>query len=86
MALPAGSTRPSGHPGGRWPLGTGGSGPGLLVEGRLGVLRDCLSERPPLPRRTRVTGVVALDAGGRTVARAERDPVQLSHPVCHLFR
>jgi len=40
---------------------------------------------PPLPRGTRVTDVVALDAAGRTVAEAERD-VYLSHPVCHVFR
>jgi hypothetical protein len=40
---------------------------------------------PPLPRGTRVTGVVALDAGGRTVAEAERDEY-LGHPVCHIFR
>ena len=40
---------------------------------------------PPLARGTSVTRVEALDAAGRTVAEAERDPV-LSHPVCHLFR
>jgi hypothetical protein len=32
-----------------------------------------------------VTRVVALDAGGRTVAESERDFL-LSHPVCHVFR
>jgi len=41
---------------------------------------------PPLARGTRVTRVVALDAAGRTVAAAERDPFTLSHPVCHVFR
>ena len=40
---------------------------------------------PPLPRGTRVTNVVGLDAAGRTVAEAEHD-VYLSHPVCHVFR
>ncbi|HEV3465116.1 MAG TPA: hypothetical protein VHS79_05275 [Actinomycetes bacterium] len=40
---------------------------------------------PPLARGTRVTRVVALDAGGRTVAESERDSL-LSHPVCHVFR
>ena len=40
---------------------------------------------PPLARGTRVTGVVALDASGRTVAEAERDEL-LSHPTCHVFR
>jgi hypothetical protein len=40
---------------------------------------------PPLPRGTRVTNVVGLDAAGRTVAEAEQD-VYLSHPVCHIFR
>ena len=40
---------------------------------------------PPLARGTRVTRVVALDAGGRTVAESEPDPL-LSHPVCHVFR
>jgi hypothetical protein len=39
---------------------------------------------PPLPRGTRVTRVVALDAGRRTVAEAHGYP--LSHPACHLFR
>jgi len=40
---------------------------------------------PQLPRGTRVTNVVGLDAAGRTVAEAEHD-VYLSHPVCHIFR
>ncbi|HEV2895249.1 MAG TPA: hypothetical protein VG411_15960, partial [Actinomycetota bacterium] len=40
---------------------------------------------PPLARGTRVTGVVALDASGRTVAEAERDEM-LRHPTCHVFR
>jgi hypothetical protein len=40
---------------------------------------------PPLPRGTRVTNVIGLDAAGRTVAASERD-VYLSHPVCHVFR
>ena len=40
---------------------------------------------PPLPRGTRVTRVVALDANGRTVAETERGQ-DLSHPVCHVFR
>jgi hypothetical protein len=40
---------------------------------------------PPLPRGTRVTGVVGLDAAGRTVAESEHDQI-LSHPVCHIFR
>jgi hypothetical protein len=39
----------------------------------------------PLPRGTQVTRVVALDAGGRTVAESERDSL-LSHPACHVFR
>jgi hypothetical protein len=39
---------------------------------------------PPLPRGTRVTNVVGLDAAGRTVAEAEHDSY-LSHPVCHVF-
>jgi hypothetical protein len=39
---------------------------------------------PPLPRGTRVTRVVALDAGRRTVAEAHGYP--LSHPACHVFR
>jgi hypothetical protein len=105
--------------------------PTYLVNGELGVLRDCLSwlrpqvgllsgvvpenvtalriaiagkpsltvkafghdqparwaafVSPPLPRGTRVTRVVALDATGRTVAEAERDGI-LSHPTCHVFR
>jgi hypothetical protein len=41
---------------------------------------------PPLPRGTRVTSVVALDAAGRTVAAEEGDPFTLGHPVCHVFR
>jgi hypothetical protein len=40
---------------------------------------------PPLPRGTRVTGVLGLDGAGRTVAESEHDPI-LSHPVCHIFR
>lgn len=40
---------------------------------------------PPLPRGTRVTGVVGLDGAGRTVAESEHDQI-LSHPVCHIFR
>ena len=40
---------------------------------------------PPLPRGTRVTQVVALDASGRPVAEAERGEI-LSHPTCHVFR
>jgi hypothetical protein len=40
---------------------------------------------PPLPRGTRVTAVVALDAAGRTVAEDRDDPT-LSHPACHVFR
>jgi hypothetical protein len=39
----------------------------------------------PLPRGTRVTRVVALDANGRVVAESERDE-GISHPVCHVFR
>jgi hypothetical protein len=39
----------------------------------------------PLPRGTRVTRVVALDANGRVVAESERDDA-ISHPVCHVFR
>ena len=39
----------------------------------------------PLPRGTRVTRVVALDANGREVAESERDEL-ISHPVCHVFR
>lgn len=40
---------------------------------------------PPLPRGTRVTNMVALDAAGRTVAESEHDQY-LRHPVCHVFR
>jgi hypothetical protein len=40
---------------------------------------------PPLPRGTRVTRVVALDANGRIVAESERDD-GISHPQCHVFR
>jgi hypothetical protein len=40
---------------------------------------------PPLPRGTRVTSVVGLDAAGQTVAESEHD-IYLSHPVCHVFR
>jgi hypothetical protein len=39
----------------------------------------------PLPRGTRVTRVVALDANGRVVAESERDE-GITHPVCHVFR
>jgi hypothetical protein len=39
----------------------------------------------PLPRGTRVTGVVALDAAGRAVAESEHDQY-LSHPACTIFR
>jgi hypothetical protein len=105
--------------------------PAFLLDGQLGMLRDCLSwlrrqvglvsgvvpenvttlrisiagrpsitvkafghdepvrwaafVSPPLARGSRVTRVVALDAGGRPVAEAERDQY-LSHPVCHVFR
>jgi hypothetical protein len=40
---------------------------------------------PPLPRGTRVTRMLGLDANGRVVAESERDD-RISHPVCHLFR
>jgi hypothetical protein len=39
----------------------------------------------PLPRGTRVTGVVALDAAGHAVAESEHDQY-LSHPACTIFR
>ena len=38
-----------------------------------------------LPRGTRVTSVVALDAAGRAVAESEHDQY-LSHPACTIFR
>jgi hypothetical protein len=40
---------------------------------------------PPLPRGTRVTRVVGLDANGRMVAESERGD-GISHPQCHVFR
>ena len=66
---------------GRWLLGSGG-------RGRFGhdrPARWAAYASEPLPRGTRVTRVVALDANGRVVAESERDEI-ISHPVCHVFR